>query len=128
MSLFHDQAEFMKAGKIPVGEPTYDVANMASGLIFEEFEEWNDEHTSNTEFCPYMNINDIKESLDLLYVTLQYLNVQLGPDKALECFKALHDNNMSKCEDGVLVKSPEGKVLKPANYRALDLTPLLEDL
>ena len=39
--------------------------------------------------------------------------VTIGPDKAKECWDALHQNNMSKCIGGKLVKREDGKVLKP---------------
>jgi len=73
------------------------------------------------------NINAIKEALDLMYVTAQYLNVTIGPDKALECWNALQNNNMSKCVDGKLIKREDGKILKPEGYKKLDLTEILND-
>lgn len=118
-SLFHMQAEFMEAGAVPVSTDDNRVHGMAERLVNEEYQEWANE-------LYYGSKNDIKECLDLIYVSIQYLNVLLGPDKALECFQALHANNMSKCTGGKLVKREDGKVLKPMNYQPLDLSPILE--
>jgi len=119
-SLFHDQWEFLQAGDV-------ECFTLASEeLAFELIEEERAELL--TEF-PYFHergtINCIKEALDLMYVTAQYLNVTLGPDKAKECWDALHANNMSKCTDGKLIKREDGKVLKPDGFKKLDLSELL---
>lgn len=118
-SIFHKQYEFIKAGDVAVGTPEAEAA--ADLLIDEEYEEHNREPYFLTHFKP----NSIKEACDLLYVLINYLNVVLGPDLAAKCLDDLHENNMSKCIDGKIVKSPEGKVLKPEGYQKLDLTPLL---
>lgn len=119
-SLFHMQAEFMKAGEVPIKTTDAEVLELTEDLVIEEFFEWAEEDGGT--------VNEYKEALDLLYVTLQWLNARLGPDLAFKAFKALHGNNMSKCIDGALVKREDGKVLKPANYQPLDLTPLLEEI
>lgn len=122
MSLFHDQYEFLQAGDVEVG--TYNSEVLASSLIFEEFEEFSEE--------PYYlerrlegNPNAIKEALDLMYVTAQYLNVTIGPDKAKQAWDMIHTNNMSKCVDGKLVKREDGKVEKPDGFKKLDLGGIL---
>ena len=120
MSLFDDQYEFLQAGDVPVG--TFDAEKLASKLIFEECDELNLE--------PYYlkepsNINAIKEALDLMYVTAQYLNVTIGPDKAKECWDLLHANNMLKVV-GKVEKRADGKVLKN-NVPKLDLSKVLCD-
>lgn len=120
MSIFHDQYEFLQAGDVPCG--TFDAEKLASKLIFEECDELSLEAYYLLE---PKNINTIKEALDLMYVTAQYLNVTIGPDKAKECWDALHANNMSKCTDGKLIKREDGKVLKPEGYKKLDLSEVL---
>ena len=122
MSVFHDQYEFLKAGDVPVG--TSDAEDLAFKLVTEEYGELAE--------APYFNEldnvcckNAIKEALDLMYVTAQYLNVTIGPDKAKECWDALHTNNMSKCTNGKLLKREDGKVLKPEGYKKLDLSEVL---
>lgn len=126
MSIFHDQAEFMKAaGKCtpePEGSYRKEEELLAQTLIEEEYRE-----LGNEDFYYQTNSPDaIKEALDLIYVTAQYLNVTIGPDKAKECWNALQENNMSKCIDGKLVKRADGKVLKPEGYVKLDLGEILD--
>lgn len=121
-SIFHDCAEFLRAGDVEFPSPT--TANLNERLVVEEFNEWRNE-------LIYGSPNDVKEALDLIYVTAQYLNSTIGPDKAAECWKLLHENNMSKCVDGKLIKREDGKILKPEGYKPLDLADKLnwtEDL
>ena len=118
-SVFHDQMEFLQAGDVEVG--TLEAEALASNLIFEEFEEFSVEDY----YLQWWEPNPIKEALDLMYVTAQYLNVTIGADKAKEAWDALHQNNMSKCINGKLLKREDGKVLKPDGYKKLDLSTVL---
>lgn len=122
-SLFHDQYEFLKAGDAD-GINLYN-EKLANSLVSEEYQELQNEPFYLDP--RYDDINTIKEALDLIYVTCQYLNVTIGPDKALACWDALQQNNMSKCIDGKLVKREDGKILKPEGYQKLDLTEILND-
>lgn len=122
MSLFHDQMEFLQAGDMEVG--TKEAERLAYDLIEEEWGELEDEPKWYCED----NLNMIKEALDLMYVTAQYLNVTIGADKAYQCWQALHTNNMSKCTNGKLVKRADGKVEKPDGFKKLDLAPLLREI
>jgi len=125
-NVFADQYEFLQAGDVLADRPTKR-EHLAYTLIKEEFKEFVQEpsyFTSQGEQNEY-GLNSIKEALDLMYVTAQYLNVTIGPDKAKECWDALHANNMSKCTNGKLLKREDGKVLKPEGYKKLDLAPLL---
>jgi len=122
-SVFHDQMEFLQAGDVEVN--SYKAEVLASNLVFEEFEEFSNEpHYKNPHYFD-RNTNAIKEALDLMYVTAQYLNVTIGPDKAKQAWDMLHANNMSKCTNGKLLKREDGKVLKPEGYKKLDLTSVL---
>jgi len=121
-SIFHDQQEFLQAGDVEVG--TLDAEKLADQLITEEYVELSNE---DLWFSGIQDPATIKEALDLVYVTAQYLNVTIGPDKAKECWDALHANNMSKCHKGKLLKREDGKVLKPEGYKKLDLAPLLKN-
>ena len=118
MNIFTAQAQFLEAtGKVVAGEteaPEEQVL-MSEQLIFEEFQEWEEEETGT---C-----NDIKEALDLMYVTAQYLNSVIGPNKATRCLEALHENNMTKVNNAVL--RDDGKVLKPKSYKKLNLEPII---
>jgi hypothetical protein len=97
---------------------------LADDLLTEEFNELMDEELSYLE-TEGLNINEVKETLDLIYVAAQKLNTLIGADKALECWNALQENNMSKCIDGKLVKRDDGKVMKPEGYTKLDLSTIL---
>lgn len=122
MSVFHDQYKFLEAGDATAR--TYDNEVLALDLIQEETEElMNEDWVYNAK--PDLAINAIKEALDVMYVTAQFLNVTIGPDKALECWEALQANNMSKCVEGKLRKREDGKIMKPEDYEPLDLTTLL---
>ena len=115
-SIFHDCAEFLRAGD--TNYPDLKNADLYETLIGEEYNEWRLELKKGSP-------SDVKEALDLLYVTAQYLNTVIGPDKALECWELLHENNMSKCIDGKLIKRSDGKILKPHYYVPLDLKEVL---
>jgi len=122
MSLFHDQMKFLQAGDVEVG--TLASEKLAYKLIDEERVELSQEwFYFDTEQGGEASV--IKEALDLMYVTAQYLNVCIGPDKAKECWDALHANNMSKCTNGKLIKREDGKVLKPEGYKKLNLREVL---
>lgn len=129
MSIFFDQYEFMKAAGNTFPEcKDRRLETLAIDLINEEWSEFSDEpyYLSPTGKKNKGSENCVKEALDLIYVTAQYLNTIIGPDKAQECWDALQANNMSKCTDGVLVKRDDGKVLKNENYKKLDLTEILK--
>jgi predicted HAD superfamily Cof-like phosphohydrolase len=118
-SMFHDQQEFLSAGDVEGF--TDDAELLAARLMREEYTEWSEEL-----YYYFQDSHDsIKEALDLMYVTAQYLNVTIGADKAKECWDALHKNNMSKCINGKLVKRKDGKVLKPESYKPLNLNDVL---
>jgi hypothetical protein len=106
------QSDFLTAAnKVhPSKEP--DDTKLAVNLITEEFEEWKEE----LPFTQTGNLNDLKECIDLIYTAAQYMNNAVGPDKAAALFDEVHRHNMSKCVEGKLHYSPEGKVLKPVDF------------
>ena len=122
MSLFDDQYEFLQAGDVE--QFTSKSEQLAFNLIEEEYCEFIN---TDSYLGEHADSEAIKEALDLMYVTAQYLNVTIGPDKAKECWDALHQNNMSKCTNGKLLKREDGKVLKPEGYKKLDLSKVLRD-
>jgi SAM-dependent MidA family methyltransferase len=90
----------------------------------------------------------LKEAADFLYVVQGAINAGATDEQlegvrqesrlALELFDAIpldifakalelvHENNMSKRQpDGSVKRREDGKVLKPDNYKPVDLTPLL---
>lgn len=120
-SVFHDQYEFLQAGDVE--QFTSKSEQLAFNLVEEEYCEFIN---TDSYLGEYADSEAIKEALDLMYVTAQYLNVTIGADKALECWNELHKNNMSKCQGGKLVKREDGKILKPDSYKPLDLSLILE--
>ena len=43
-----------------------------------------------------------------------------------DLFQEVHDSNMSKLHDGVVVKNEFGKVVKSPNYKPADIKGILE--
>jgi len=121
-TIFNDQFEFLEASDCT--DKNLENEKLYNKLIEEEYSELNRE---DFYLGQPKNTNTIKEALDLMYVTAGYLNVTIGPEKAQECWEALHANNMSKCTDGKLVKNEVGKVQKPDGYEKLDLSLILGD-
>lgn len=116
VSIFADQHEFMKAaGNEYPAANTANLATLAEELVIEEAAEFLMEDDFN---------NKIKEAIDLIYVTAQWLNTVIGPESAERVWRIVHANNMSKLTDGVLVKREDGKILKPKGYKPVDLSGL----
>ena len=110
-TIFEMQGEFLRAGEVKFPSNDSALLDMSETLIYEEHIEFIAEiHT---------DINKLKECCDLIYVAAQYLNVQVGPDKAVLLFRAVHANNMEKCVDGKLVKREDGKILKPEGFNKM---------
>lgn len=115
-SVFHMQAEFLKAGEVPfpleVTKATATQVQNMINLVDEEISEWHDE----IKYLEGGDINDLKEAADAIYTLSQYLNQSVGPDKALAIYQAVHANNMGKCIEGKLVKDEMGKIKKPEGF------------
>jgi len=111
----HEQRELDQFGGVTfkdLQDVLVDNSEMSTRLITEEYKEL----MAETQYYMNGNVNDLKECIDLMYVCAQYMNVCVGPDKAQKLFNAVHNNNMSKCTDGKLVKREDGKVLKPEGF------------
>ena len=115
-SVFHLQSQFLQAS----GLSKYNLGaeSLARKLVAEEAQELAESGWLIQEEPDY---NAAKEACDLIYVVAQYLNVTIGADAALDLYKAVHANNMSKCVNGKLVKRADGKVLKPEGYKSFDI-------
>lgn len=117
MNIFTAQAQFLeKAGKVVAGEKEApeDQIDMSERLMIEEYKEWVAAETVE---------NDVKEAIDLMYVTAQYLNSVIGPNKATRCLEAVHENNMTKVKNPSF--RPDGKVRKGKGYKKLDLSEII---
>lgn len=67
-----------------------------------------------------------KELADLMYVTIGTA-VTFGLPLE-EVFKAVHENNMSKAHpDGTIRRREDGKILKPDNFKELDLSSFFKE-
>ena len=69
---------------------------------------------------------DVLDSLvDQAYVLFGTINAHGLQDLFLEAFDLVHYNNMSKLdENGEVLKNEFGKVIKPANFKPVDLKQL----
>ena len=92
---------------------------MQWSLIDEEFREFE----KAAQFEP--DADTLKELADLVYVCAQYAaNMGWDLDEAL---RLVHESNMSKLgSDGKPLRRADGKVLKGPNYKAPDLTGLVD--
>lgn len=118
--------EFHKKFGVPIGvEPTEELNNLRSKLIYEEFNEVEEEmfpidtvptDRGNMEIeLPVNKVKLAKELADLMYVTIGTA-VTFGLPLE-QVFAEVHRSNMSKLgEDGKPIYREDGKVLKGPNY------------
>jgi predicted HAD superfamily Cof-like phosphohydrolase len=96
-------------------------------LITEEYVELTEAVQKATfEDTPENRANVLKETIDLLYVTLGLGVVFFKADVCSNAFDVVHRNNMDKLRDGV-VKDENGKVVKPEGWQKVDLREVLAD-
>jgi len=70
----------------------------------------------------------IDGAVDQLYVTLGTLQEYGLLDRFEKAWDLIHANNMSKLdENGKVVKNEYGKIIKPANYKPVDLSVLFNE-
>jgi len=122
VNIFTAQAQFLQAtGKVVAGEQEApeDQIILSRDLVDEEYAEWFAEDFREDTTAA------VKEAIDLMYVTAQYLNSVIGPNKATRCLEAVHENNMSKTKNAVL--RDDGKVLKGKGYKRVDLSEIIFD-
>lgn len=108
-SVFHKQNELMEAAQLL--KHTYEAEELANRLVEEEYKEFtNTYYIMNSATTYEERAHTVKEAIDLIYVTCQYLNATIGPDKAEKAFNIVHENNMLKVGSK---KREDGKLLKP---------------
>ena len=79
-------------------------------LMEEELNEYCDA-------CVYGNLTEVADALgDMLYILCGTILAHGMQDKITEVFDEIHRSNMSKIEDGVVLRREDGKVLKGKNY------------
>ena len=101
--IFHDQAEFMKAGDQTIGEFNASQKLLYQRLIREEYKEF----FIAVEYEPLEN--QIKEANDMLVVITGWLHSVMP--KAHKSWKLVNENNMLKVENPP-VKDEHGKIMK----------------
>ena len=115
--------EFNEAFGVPVrddfGTTDYSQYMLRYDLMKEENEEY-------LEACVDKNKIEIADALgDKLYILLGTI-VQHGlQDKIEEVFNLIHENNMSKLHNGVVLRNEAGKIIKPEGFKSVDLTKVI---
>ena len=115
--------EFQKIGLQKVNDkPTVNEFKDCS-LRFELAREENMEYISA---CYDGNKVEILDALvDQMYVLLGTINFHGMQDIFNEAFNRVHENNMTKFPNGKVLRNPDGKILKPEGFKAVDLKDLI---
>lgn len=84
----------------------------------------------NKEYFTAAMQNNLVEVLDALvdqyYILLGTINSHGLQSVFEEAFNRVHENNLSKIgPDGKVLRNPSGKILKPANFKPVDLSDLI---
>ena len=112
----------VEEGHLLEDKPTGELAEavrLRKELLMEEVRELNEA----------MDLGDSVEILDagvdILYIVLGTMHEAGVLDKFSKAWDLVHANNMTKLdEDGKVHKNENGKVIKPANYKPVDLNQL----
>ena len=84
------------------------------GLRDDLMEEELDEYYNA---CDLGTLTEVADALgDMLYILCGTILAHGMQDKITEVFDEIHRSNMSKIEDGVVLRREDGKVLKGKNY------------
>ena len=115
--------EFQKIGLQKVNDkPTVNEFKDCS-LRFELAREENMEYISA---CYDGNKVEILDALvDQMYVLLGTINFHGMQDIFEEAFNRVHENNLTKFPNGKVLRNPDGKILKPSCFKAVDLKDLI---
>ena len=115
--------EFQKIGLQKVNDkPTINDFKDCS-LRFELAREENMEYISA---CYDGNKVEILDALvDQMYVLLGTINFHGMQDIFEEAFNRVHENNLTKFPNGKVLRNPDGKILKPEGFKAVDLKDLI---
>ena len=118
MTVFNDQAMFMKACGQTVGEKNRAQFELYMSLIREEFDELHAATTHDQVFDAL---------LDLIVVCIGAGHSAGYPMEA--GWDAVHISNLRKIDPatGMVERREDGKILKPAGWRAPNLARLLEN-
>jgi len=117
-------AEFQKATDQPVSQsPTlsdFKHSKLRYDLMKEE----------NKEYLAALKEGDLVEVLDAcvdkLYILAGTINNHGLQEAVIEAFNRVHENNLTKIVDGKVLRNPDGKILKPAGFKPVSLTDLIQ--
>ena len=96
----------------------YIETELRHGLMLEE----NDEYFDATDAGSL--IGTLDAVVDMAYVLFGTINAHGLQDLFVEAFNLVHENNMTKCVDGKVIRNEFGKILKPENFVPVDLKQL----
>ena len=121
---FRDQEQFMKAASQDVKAGFTNQADLYAALIKEEFMEFWE--TQEQGYDGH-ETDAIKEAIDILVVTIGWLNTVLGPLKAGTAWQLVHETNIAKVT-GNLMKRDDGKVIVSKEFKEELKAKLKKDL
>ena len=106
--------EFHELFDAPMSHRPMLITEERTNLRFDLMREENDEYW---EACANSNLVEVADALgDMLYILCGTIIEHGMQDKITEVFNEIHRSNMSKIEDGVVLRRADGKVLKGKNY------------
>ena len=93
-------------------------------LRYELMREENNEYY---DACLEMDLVEIGDALgDQLYILLGTILTHGMQHKIEEAFQRIHENNMNKCPGGICKFREDGKLIKPDNFKKVELTDIFE--
>lgn len=116
--------------------PTFDIQTVREcyDMVLEELKELAVEVIKSEDMVEKNDFTDKEltlanitaELVDLVYVSCQMANrMGLPFDKM---FNAIHEANLAKKIKGKVIRSPEGKILKPKDWKPVDKLAILKSL
>lgn len=115
-NIFADQLDFINKS----GQSGKDLKSLYASLIHEEAVEFE------KAFDDEPLINQIKESLDVIYVAAGFVNAVLG-NKSIDAWDAVHRSNLAKVYGTIEVRD-DGKIMKNENFKAIAKQKLMDTL
>jgi len=97
-----------------------EVNELRLDLLYEELNELKTALKDGNEAAVLDALTDIQYVLDGTYLSLGFHGMKEA------AFREIHRSNLSKLENGKVLKRADGKVLKGKSYRPPNLAPILE--
>lgn len=117
-------SEFMEACGQEVKTRASNVEDSTSSLRYNLMSEENREYLVA---CLQNNKVEILDALiDMSYILFGTIASHGMTEEFIKGFDLVHENNMTKVQsNGMVLKNPEGKILKPEGYKPVDLSSLI---